>query len=483
MRRYVAIAACCHLIVGGNGALVPSDIVSTLSFANGTVVDASPLVRMALLGAPEGQAFSRSYALGRSGTFLYHPKATDGGDTACQGAVNIDQIGLLATPDLQPVSRNWLLLAVVRQAALSNPGQVWSQPGGPYHGFGQGAMEANAEFIMMASIYAAQTGDRELFTKAPERLVCAQQGAAWHYVGTGAWNGSVCLTAPTALLKSNPQLYPDTASVPHKTVPRGKSKPGLYPGQGKVVVSRVSLTVAARTLSVALTSGSYNGLNATVCVRDVNADKIVATTQLSPNGALATGWVIIEAPDDPTTVKIEGFAPGVYDIAVQASAGDVAWVSDSQPLHTGGARTEVYDEGEAPRGCCGKHAFNFTLSSKLEQALEWQLKLSQRTDGSFGMFVTADGRFNGVPKRASGITSSSAMWDQVRMGWKAAYPSLRVLGSLVSWRELAAAGLVSTAGVTEEVVMQVRQDIVAQLGQPVRSASDFHCATVFNLRL
>eukprot|EP01043_Picozoa_sp_COSAG02_P037955 COSAG02_NODE_2890_length_7797_cov_5.830346_2_plen_491_part_00 len=482
-RRVASIAACCLLvIVLGNGALVPSDIVSTLSFANGTVIDASPLVRMALLGAPEGQVFSRSYALGRGGTFLYRPKATDGGDTACQGAVNIDQIGLLATPHLQPVSRNWLLLAVVRQAALSNPGQVWSQPGGPYHGFGQGAMEANAEFIMMASIYASQTGDRELFTKAPERLVCAQQGAAWRYVGTGAWNGSVCSTAPTILLKSNPQLYPDTASAPHKTIPRGKSKPGLYPGQGKVVVSRVSLTASSRALSIALTSGSYGGLNATVCVRDVNADKIVATTQLSPNGAPATDWVIIEAPDDPSTVQIDSFAPGVYDVAVQASAGDVAWVSDSQPLHTGGARTEVYDEGEAPRGCCGKHAFNFTLSSKLEQALQWQLKLSQRTDGSFGMFVTADGRFNGVPKRASGITSSSAMWDQVRMGWKAAYPSLRVLGSLVSWRELAAAGLVSTAGVTEEVVVQVRADIVAQLGQPVRSASVFKLSLQFDCR-
>jgi hypothetical protein len=128
---------------------------------------------MALGGGPHGKSFGPSYALGQSGTFLYHPKSTDGGDTACQGAVNVDQIGLLAPPALQAVSRNWLILAVVRQAALSNPGQVWSQPGGPYHGFGQGAMEANAELILMAAIYAAQTGDTALFTRAPERLVCA----------------------------------------------------------------------------------------------------------------------------------------------------------------------------------------------------------------------------------------------------------------------------------------------------------------------
>ena len=52
------------------------------------------------------------------------------------------------------------------------------------------------------------------------------------------------------------------------------------------------------------------------------------------------------------------------------------------------------------------------------------------------------------------------------MGWKAGYPALRVLGSLIAWRELAAAGLVSEAGVTEEVIESVRKDIFTQLGQP-----------------
>jgi hypothetical protein len=413
VRGLCCCAVALAIVHAASGALVPSDIVGSLTFANGSTVDASELIRMALGGAPHGHTFAHAYALGRSGTFLYHPKATDGGDTACQGAVNIDQIGLLATPDLQPVSRNWLQLAVVRQPALSNPGQVWSQPGGPYHGFGQGAMEANAEFILMASIYAAQTADRALFATAPERLVCAQRPgeSGWRYVGTGAWNASACSAAPTALLKSHPQLYSDTASVPHVTVPRGKSKPGLYPGQGKVVVTRVSLAEPARALSLALTAGEqHSGLNATICVRDVASDQVVATAQLS-----GAGWVTIAAPESSAGAGGGGgFPAGVYDVALRASAGDVGWLSDSQPKRSGGARTEVYDEGELPRGCCAKHAFNSTLSARLEAALRWQLGLSQRKDGSYGMFVTADGRFNGMPKRASGITSSSAMWDQVR---------------------------------------------------------------------
>jgi hypothetical protein len=134
----------------------------------------------------------------------------------------------------------------------------------------------------------------------------------------------------------------------------------------------------------------------------------------------------------------------------------------------------VYDEGDEPKGCCGKHAFNSSLANKLEQALGWQLRLSKQatnmtkdsestntsagramneTTGSatgtgYGMFVTADGRFCGVPARARGITSSSAMWDQVRMGWKAGYPALRVLESLIAWRDLAAAGLVENTTTT-----------------------------------
>ena len=433
-------------------ALVPSDIVARLHWANGSTVDASPLVRLALGGAPPGQEFSASYALDRKGTFLYHPKSTDGGDTACQGAVNVEQIGLLATPDIAPVIRNWLLLAVLRQAALSNSGQVWSQPGGPYHGFGQGAIEANAEFIMMARTYAAQTGDTALFAVAPERLLCADG----RYVGAGSWNDTVCSQEPGVLLRSHPQLFGDTASVPHCSVPRGESKPGLYPGQGKVVVTRVRLPTATTQLSLALSGGGHGALNASVCVRSVTADAVVATVRL-PAGGVPQGWVTLDA----------ALAPGEYDVALQASAGEVAWLSDSRPAVSGGARTEVYDEGEPPRGCCSKHAGNSTLSAKLEQALAWQLQHSRKSNGSFGMFVTGDGRFNGTPKRESGITSSSAMWDQIRMGWKAAYPALRVLGSLVVWLELATTGFVSAAGVSEEVIDGVRKDIFTQLGQSV----------------
>jgi hypothetical protein len=80
-----------------------------------------------------------------------------------------------------------------------------------------------------------------------------------------------------------------------------------------------------------------------------------------------------------------------------------------------------------------QHAINSTLASKLERALAWQLSLSRKNNASrttatrtgsgdsYGMFVTADGRFSGRPLRAKGITSSSAMWDQIRMGWKCVF--------------------------------------------------------------
>ena len=101
----------------------------------------------------------------------------------------------------------------------------------------------------------------------------------------------------------------------------------------------------ASTLSLALTGGGYGGLNATVCVRNVASDTIVATVQL-PAGGLPKGWstghkqsavasdlwvclkdyvcvptVTIAPPDDT------GFPAATYDIALQSSSGDVAWLS------------------------------------------------------------------------------------------------------------------------------------------------------------
>ena len=89
------LTLCCYLLVplATFGALLPTDILARLTFANGTSVDATPLVRLALAGPARGQHFAPAYALGRKGRFLYRPSATDGGDTACQGSVNVDQIG------------------------------------------------------------------------------------------------------------------------------------------------------------------------------------------------------------------------------------------------------------------------------------------------------------------------------------------------------------------------------------------------------
>jgi hypothetical protein len=342
-------------------ATVQTDIMARLTFVNGTTVDAAPIIQLALFGPPSRRHFAPAHALGRQGRFLYHPSPSDGGDTACQGAVNVDQIGLLATPDLVPVTRNWLCTAVVRQSGLDNSGQVWSQPGGPYHGFGQGAMEANAELILMAALYASHTGDHALFSTAPERLVCAEfkvgdgaarAGSRWAYVGAGRWTAASCGTQPESLLAAHPQLYNDYAHPPHISAPRGKSKPGLYPGQGTVLVTRVKLPRAASALSLALTSQSANF---SICVRDVAGDTVVATVR---SGRTSNGWV---------TVKGQFEAGGAYDVAVQTESvagqghGPVAWLSDSSPGPRGGgggARTEVYDEGEPPRGCCGKVSDN-----------------------------------------------------------------------------------------------------------------------------
>lgn len=289
-------------------------------------------------------------------------------------------------------------------------------------------MEANAEFILMASLYASYTGDRALFRTAPERLVCAEQIGEdrWTYVGKGNWTSNACSSTPSALLAIHPQLFYEYARPPHITVPRGKSKPGLYPGQGTVLVNRLRLAKAATALSLAIGGPMASTPSAfSICVRNVSSGAEVDTVAM-PNSS--SGWVSIR----PTS-KAQ-FDAGIYDVALQARTNvAVAWLSDSNPADSGGSRTEVYDEDAAPRSCCGSHAINSTLAAKLESALAWQLELSRKGSAKrgnkstgYGMFVTADARFSGQPLRAKGITSSSAMWDQIRMGWKAAYPALRV---------------------------------------------------------
>jgi hypothetical protein len=353
------------LVFAGDAALQTSDIVARLTFRNGSHIDASELVKLALVG-PAPKKFAPAYALNREGNFFYRPKDTDGGDTACQGAVNMDQLGLLATPDVIPTLRNWLVLAVIRQEDLPNAGQMWSQPGGPYHGFGQGAMEANAEFILMAALYAAYTGDHKLFSNAPDRLVCAKgRGGTWKHTGAGSsWNSTLCSTKVPLLLSKQPQLYSDIASPPHKTIPRGKSTPGLYPGQGKVVITRVTLSEDATALSIALSGSASTSAAFTACVRSLKADHVVATVAVANGGLPTTGWLEIHANGTSGT-----FPAGVYDIAIRtASTADpeesldlhsidlhsiaaahtpVGWVSDSAPTSSsgvrvsGGARTEV----------------------------------------------------------------------------------------------------------------------------------------------
>ena len=137
----------------------------------------------------------------------------------------------------------------------------------------------------------------------------------------------------------------------------------------------------------------------------------------------------------------------LYDLIGQAELGLTSLAISKQKLRSriersvfAFSRDVAMPEGEPPRGCCGKHAINSTLASKLERALAWQLSLSRKNNASrttattgsgdsYGMFVTADGRFSGRPLRAKGITSSSAMWDQIRMGWKCVF-----LFSSMLWR-------------------------------------------------
>lgn len=381
---------------------------------NGTVVDASHSVRRALFGQPS-RSFIRSYsiliclisgnitlypayALSRHGQFLYHAELKDTGDTACQGAVNVDQLGLLGGPVVRRLLRKWLLVTVQDHSS----GQVWSQPGGQYHGSRQGALEANAEFILMAR--TLRSFDNSLnFNLNPERMLCVTSVGSEvpRYVGAGNWTDGVCTQAPTMLTQKHDSVFEDQA-VPAK----GSKSSDSY--QGKRLVMRVQLPKPVIALHLPIIS-QEDGIPFRVCVRSVTDDRIIQSK------------VFNYTPSEPRWTSFnlsEELQPGAYDIAV-SSAGDrgspAAWLVDASPLRNGGLRVEVFAPSE-PATCCGKHAFNSSLSAKLDLAMQWQLAQCQlRNSSTLGMFIAEADWLSGQPVRGQGKSSSSAMWDQVRM--------------------------------------------------------------------
>jgi hypothetical protein len=86
-------------------------------------------------------------------------------DYATQGSLIGEKLVSQGGASQRALVRSWLL-------KLQRDGKAWGTEEGPYHMGGQGALEGNAEAILLARAHAAHSGEAAVFTSVPERLVC-----------------------------------------------------------------------------------------------------------------------------------------------------------------------------------------------------------------------------------------------------------------------------------------------------------------------
>ena len=506
-----------------NGLLLLACCAATPSvgvwFANGTFFDASDVLRTfggIDRSTPAGAATAAtlqngSYALTEKRSLLGSldllPTA-DGGDIACQGSLNTMQ---LVTTKLRGGSDS--ALALVKQWLVTVPldadGRVWDSANQQYHQKTQGAWEAAAEWILMARMYAAHSGNQGLFSSSVDRILCTEDaGTGTNRVVSAGGNASLCATplryikawAPTSALGLGDVYGAQITGRPVVT----RNTPRLQISAAKRLVQRFTtgpLPVAALLLPIEAQSWS-SVYAATLCVKDVASGGVVFRASLNktaPNEITLAGWLRVPLAAtlpahttfdvaltaDPTRMeghRMDASPTWLTRLQVEGGRGRIeTWGYVHADTATGASGTSRDVNGS----CCTQElAANgtgmmdpaTTLAARLETGMRWQLELARegRTASMprFGALVVRDAFVNGVPATGKGTSSASSMWDQVRMGWKSMYVNALFLASIDAWIELENVGavrpLLELVGLAAHVVRsEVAADIDAQFGYDV----------------
>jgi hypothetical protein len=358
----------------------------------------------------------------------------------------------------------------------------------------------------MTRLYAAHSGNLDVFTQSTDRLLCTEDAGTGVVRASGATaNPKLCTTTPAQISRSSADLglgdmyYEETTAPPFKT----RDLPRLQVAASKRLVQRFATgDHAVQTLLLPIVfngKGSQLHYPASVCIKDVAASKVVFRTVLNVTmlNITANGWTRIMLPAALP-------AHATFDVALtnaivpdhrkgDATPDAATWLTQTA-VTGGGGRIETWGYIHAgangaskdDNSCCAQDwsppaaaaaalavpspfpaaaadrkdpraAHAPTLASRLEAGMAWQLGLatatraqppqaagpsSSRSQGRFGILVVPDAFHNGVPITGMATCSASSMWDQIRMGWKSMYINVLFLASLDAWIELEDAGAV-----------------------------------------
>lgn len=456
------------------------------------------------LQGPSGGSYALQEKRGLLGSLDLLP-TSDTGDVACQGSLNTERLVVMGDDESLQLVRKWLLTV-----PLDPDGRVWDSSGQQYHQKRQGAWESAAEWMLMARLYAAHSGDRAIFREqAPERILCWEDADEKLHNPGVALGGSddLCSLSHKDLLDQLPVgqvIATEGYNDFYKTVDAGKDSPRKIVAAARRLVQRITIEGGhARALMLPLLLPDQHGgppnstYPAMLCVKAVASGQVTFRTGLFGQGGedveINSGWIKIKMSVD--------LPPGQYDVALTAAhqttpcrhtsqgctppvdsgAFSAKWLTIAAPTVAGkpaigGARVETWGFEHAGangtssdnNSCCAQSfaTGQNALAARLERGMLWQLALAKRADDEegYGVLTVPDAFFNGVPAVGRGTSSASSMWDQVRMGWKSSYINLLFLASIRAWIELEEAGLVTTTKFNaSEVFEQVKADIERQL--------------------
>jgi hypothetical protein len=406
-----------------------------------------------------------SYALWGAGNYAAYTWSC-----ACygtQGAYIFEKILAFGRP-----SDRYNALTALLAAPQQSDGKIWEAANTEWHVGHQGSWEAPAEFVIMAKMYAAYSGDKAAFTTAPERLVCAQASGSSQWTLAGVPQpglpADACTTSPSTLLEGTGNgytLFRDVVSMPLES--------GGLMNSGRILTETLNISVSFDALSVAVT---FNARARSLWPANVTVYSVATSARVGfvniDSASLLSSWTTV--PMDATT------PPGTYLIVLTAAdtapgmSADsswwlgASWVSNAYPeergggnqatygntsvwMHTSGTpRANAIDAGQAidneltrvAARIAGNLPVGKSVADSVTAATAFNLRLMSMTqpNNALGVYVIPDSRFRGSME--DDVNSGCSYYDLLRIGFASSYINLRVLEALDAYAELQAGGFI-----------------------------------------
>lgn len=391
-----------------------------------------------------GLDHNTSFALSDNARFAR--ASWDCGAWGTQGAIITEKVLSLGGTYHMRLARRWLL-----NTPVLTDGEVFATEGAQFHMGNDGKMEANAEFIMSASLYAKHVGTQDgVFDSSVGRLVCgvdAETGA--RSVLSGAVSDASCnLQSPAGLETEYPHLFATTLNGAFVASTEG-ARPNA---SGIVLYQNLTTSRALRELSLPLRQ--YKSLGGKPCwsvdalVYRAQGDKPLYTQRIdNVTGPL---WFNLqfEQPIAPGDYRVELWPSSDSEAGSRQTLFEsLAWISSIRNNTHGGGGSKTYLPGTTVGGASS--AVLPTLGERVAAAMVWQLEMSRSSSGSLGVIKIRNANWRGVGQ--DNVGASSAMWDLLRSGYLDSWLNVRFIESIEAMAELQAAGLVEAVTIESDL--------------------------------